>query len=144
LLVDFGDKTPLTPINETVEDTEDVEDVEETLDSPNVKGGKHSEYEDIGMGVLVEGTEDGTDHANSKVINKDPDLEEFTLISNSVSELIYEGDPAASMTGMFFPCPITACRSHCHRQQGRQAQGRSHHGRPKEEAEDCLNLRSCC
>jgi hypothetical protein len=77
LLVDFEDKTPLTPINETVEDTEDLENVEETLDAPNVKGGERSEYEDIGMGVLVEGTEDGTDHTNTNtnVVNKDPGFE---------------------------------------------------------------------
>ena len=135
MLVDFEDKTPLTLINETVE---------ETLDAPNVDDGERSEYEDIGMGVLVEGTEDATDHANSNVVNKNPNLEEFSLISNSVFELVNERDPAASITGMLFPFPITACRLHCHRWQGHKAQGGSHHGRPKEEAEDCLNLSRCC
>jgi hypothetical protein len=125
----FRRQDPLTPINETVE---------ETLDAPNIE-----EHEDIRMGVLVEGIEDAKDHTNSNIVNRDPDFEEFTLISNSVAELVNEGEAAASITGMLFPCPITACRLHCHRRQGHKAQGRSHRGRRKEETKDSLNLCSC-
>jgi hypothetical protein len=58
------------------------------------------------MGVLLEGTEEAKDHINSNVVNKDPDFEEFTLISNSVAELVNEGGAAASITGMLFPAPL--------------------------------------
>jgi hypothetical protein len=97
-LVDFEDKTALTPINERVE---------ETLDTPDIK-----EDEDIGMGVLVDGMEDARAHANSNVVNNDPDFEQFTLISNSVAVLIDEGDSVTSITGILFLCPITACHLH--------------------------------
>jgi hypothetical protein len=45
--------------------------VEETLDTPDIE-----EDEDIGMGALVEGMEDAREHANSNIVNKDPDFEE--------------------------------------------------------------------
>ena len=108
----FRRQDPLTPINDTVEETEDLENVGD-IGCSECRSGKRSEYEDIGMGVLVEGTENGTDHTNSNIVNNDPDFEELTLISNSVSEFINEGVPAESMTSMLFSCPMTTRRSHC-------------------------------
>jgi hypothetical protein len=65
-----------------VEGTEHLEDVEETLDAPGVEDWERSEYEDICIGVLVEGTEHGIDHTNT-VVDLVRNLEEF--ISNSTS-----------------------------------------------------------
>jgi hypothetical protein len=109
--------------------TEHLEDVEETLHAPSVEDWERSEYEDICVGVLGEGTErNRTQQLQCRQLGRD--LEE---LSNLLTE---------PMTGTVFPCSITDC--HSHRHQGHKAQGESHDGRPKEEAEYCLNPFSCC
>jgi hypothetical protein len=71
-------------VDETVEGTEHLEDVEERLDAPSVQDWERSEYEDICIDVLVEGTEHGIDHTKTNVVNLDPDSEEFIFDSMSV------------------------------------------------------------
>jgi hypothetical protein len=93
LLVDFDDKTPLTPKNEAVE----------PVDDPDFEDG---EYHDIGMGILVDAKEKGKSVVDSKSVNNDTDLDEFTLISNCVSELADEEPHAESGNGALCSCLV--------------------------------------
>jgi hypothetical protein len=56
-------------------------------------------YHNIGPGVLIDEKEEDGSHVDSKIVAKDTDTKEFTLISNSVPELAAEEPLLESTNG---------------------------------------------
>lgn len=76
--------------------------MEVALDNPNVDDGADGTYHDISSGVLVDKKE-GDTQPDPKIVAKEADIEEFALISNSVSELTSKEAPTESTTSMSSP-----------------------------------------